>query len=294
MHPVSGEIAINDMREQDEALVTSLENKLLKLTGGPERFEREFCKMLRNSIDSVIDANHTGRLRLSEIEKTEKTYLGTKIEIRLRHLLRATKGDILDLKIDGTEVDIKNTVASQWTIPPEAIGHPCILIRSNETKALCSVGLLVIREVFLNPGKNRDQKKTISKAGMSHVRWILQDTPYPQNFWEFIEPAIHKAITSPRGGTARLAELFRLVQKRPISRTIVESVAQQKDSLKRLRKNGGARDQLAREGIAIFWGKNDRDLIDRLGLPFCSTDEFVAYQPQLENEIQWVRDAGHL
>ncbi len=249
-----------------------------------------------NLCRSLQPCNNSWHFRepFSEIEKTEKTYLGTKIEIRLRHLLKATKGDVLDLRIDGTEVDIKNTVASQWTIPPEAIGHPCILIRSNEAKALCSVGLLVIREVYLNPGKNRDQKKTISKEGMGHVRWILRDTPYPQNFWEFFEPAIHKAITAPRGGRARLTELFRLVQKRPISRTIVESVAQQMDSLKRLRKNGGARDQLAREGIAIFWGKNDRDLIGRLGLPPCSIDEFVAYKPELENEIQWVRDAGHL
>ncbi|MFO0504414.1 MAG: NaeI family type II restriction endonuclease [Acidobacteriota bacterium] len=210
------------------------------------------------------------------------TYIGTKVEIRLRHLLGAPKGKRLDLLIDGVEVDVKNTIHKQWSIPPEAIDHPCILIRINEKTALCSLGILVVREHLLNQSKNRDDKKGISRAGLSQVKWILHDEPYPKNFWEEQDPVIQAAIKSPRGGTERLATLFRLVQRTPIPRSVVESVAQQKDPLKRLRRNGGARDILSKEGITLLWGRNHRDVIRRLGLPPCGSDEFISLKPSVE------------
>ena len=62
------------------------------------------------------------------------------------------------------------------------------------------------------------------------------------------------------GGTARLAALFEAVQKKPISRVIVQAIAQQDDCMKRVRRNGGGRDVLAPKGIAILWGTGDRGL----------------------------------
>jgi len=59
---------------------------------------------------------------LGETEKTEKTYLGTKIEILIRKFFKFPKG-LLDLHIEGHDVDIKNTVGGNWMIPTEAI-HP--------------------------------------------------------------------------------------------------------------------------------------------------------------------------
>ena len=46
--------------------------------------------------------------------------------------------------------------------------------------------------------------------------------------------------------------LFRLAQQRLVSRTVVATVAQQEDYMKRVRGNGGSRSSLRPEGIVIF------------------------------------------
>ena len=249
--------------------------------------------LLRQAFDEVIDSKRSGRFTFEELEKTEKTYLGTKIEILLRNFLKFEKGGKLDLRIDDIEVDVKNTVGSQWTIPVEALGHPCILIRADEKNALCWFGLLVIREAYLNPGKNRDLKRSISRLGREKIHWLLKGVPYPANFWAQLGDERHQII-SARGGTERVAALFRRVQGRRISRNIVEALAQQKDYMKRIRKNGGARDVLSREGIAILWGRKDKTIIETLGLPSCSKDDFISFKPENESDAAMLRRAGHI
>lgn len=292
--PGQSESGVFDGGAADAALTARLEAAILRSAGGLEAFASKFGRLIREVIDAVIDTPHSNRFTLDEIEKTEKTYLGTKVEIRLRHLLQVEKGKRLDLLIDGVEVDVKNTIRKQWSIPPEAMGHPCLLIRFEERRAVCSVGILVVRPHLLNVGRNRDAKGGISRQGRALARWILHDTPYPENFWEFLDKDAQSAIRLPRGGTDRLAALFRLVQRRPIPRSVVESVAQQKDPLKRLRKNGGARDSLAREGITLLWGRNDRELIRRLGLPHCGADEFISLHAAGAEEWQILWAAGKL
>ena len=271
-----------------------LEEAILRHAGGYDKFVTEIPPLLRQAIDEVIDSARSGRFTLEEIEKTEKTYIGTKIEILLRNHLKMQKGQILDLSIDGIEVDIKNTIGTNWTIPGEALGHPCILLKAQESKAICSFGIIVIRDELLNPGKNRDGKRSISKVGLEHVHWFLRDEPYPPNFWQGLPVKTRTEVTGPRGGTERIAALFRSVQGKPISRLIVQGLAQQHDYMKRLRRNGGARDHLAREGIAILWGEKDRDLIQTLGLPTCGNEEFISYKPTAQIEIDLLREAGHI
>ena len=135
-----------------------LEVKIIEHAKGWERFKRDIPNLIRQGIDEVIDAARSKRFTLDELEKTEKTYIGTKIEILLRNHLRLEPGIVLDVLIDDVEVDIKNTIGSSWTIPQEAIGHPCILIQENEKTAKCSFGLIVIRPGVLNAGLNRDKK----------------------------------------------------------------------------------------------------------------------------------------
>ncbi len=249
--------------------------------------------LLRQAIDEVIDSRRTNRYTLNQLEKTEKTYLGTKIEILLRNALQFEHGKVLDLSIDGIEVDVKNTVGTQWTIPLEAVEHPCILIRADEANALCWFGLLVIREEHLNPGKNRDQKRSISAAARKRIHWLLEKTKYPENFWASLGTAAAE-ITGLSGGTERIAALFRYVQGRRISRNAVEALARQKDYMKRIRRNGGARDLLSPEGIAILWGKKDQALIEALGLPQCTRDEFISFKPVTEADLTLLRAAGHI
>jgi len=257
-------------------LLKRLEDAIYESAGGQKKFEEDIPAMLRQAIDEVIDPSRSKRFMLKEIEKTEKTYLGTKIEILLRHTLGLERGAKLDLIIDGVQVDVKNTVGSAWTIPNEALGHPCILISTNEAKALCSFGLIVIRAEVLNAGRNRDQKTTIKKSELKNVHWLLKDAPYPPNFWLSLEPEVRRSIVTPRGGTDRVAMLFRLYQKQPISRKLIVALAQQDDPMKRLRKNGGARDQLELERVIILSGKTQRKKIAEMGLPFCRPDEFIS------------------
>ena len=58
-------------------------------------------------------------------------------------------------------------------------------------------------------------------------------------------------------------QLFKEMEGVAISRTVIQGIAQQKDYMKRLRKNGGARDPLA-EVIALLSGNYDKNLIKAL------------------------------
>lgn len=189
-----------DASHQDYGPLKRIEDKILQHAKGRERFNQDIPNLIRQAIDEVIDAARSKRFTLAELEKTEKTYIGTKMEILLRNHLGLERGRVLDVLIDDVEVDIKNTIGSTWTIPKEAIGHPCILIQENEETSRCSFGLIVIREEVLNPGLNRDKKAAISIGALVHVHWLLRHAPYPRNFWEDIKPETRRAIMAPRGG----------------------------------------------------------------------------------------------
>jgi hypothetical protein len=63
--------------------------------------------------------------------------------------------------------------------------------------------------------------------------------------------------------------------------------------MKRIRRNGGARDKLAPKGIAVLYSETDRALMQQLGLSF-GTREFVSYKPKNDDEAKLLRDAGHI
>jgi hypothetical protein len=282
--------SLSTTQGNDSAILEGLAQTLLRQAGGLEKFSADVPLLFRRALDEVIDSARTGRLTLDELEKTEKTYIGTKIEILFRGYLKFPKGKILDLCIDGAEVDIKNTIAANWTIPQEAYGHPCVLMSCKEKAGTCSVGLFMVREEHLNPGFNKDKKRTISQVGLQHVRWILRHNPYPKNFWEVLPTKTRNHIMSGSGGTERMARLFRLVQRVPIPRNVIDAVAQQDDPTRRIRKGGGARDKLRKEGIAIFSGENDRDLIAQFQLPFCTEDEFISVSAETPEQARVLRE----
>ena len=283
-----------EQENQDSGLLQSLEEAILRNAKGPERFKQEIPILLRKSIVEVIDSARTDRVTLDETEQTEKTYLGTKIEILLRNFLEFPRGKHLDIPIDGIEVDIKNTMRDNWMIPSEAIDHPCILVKVDEESALYSFGLFVAHRDALNAGVNKDGKGSISKVGRDRIRWVARDATYPMNFWQDLDSELRRAITSLSSGTKRVDALFRLVQGKPISRTTVLGAAREKDAMRRLRKGGGARDPLRREEIALLSGHRDGLLIEALGLPKCSKDEFISFTPKLTDHKLLLQRAGHL
>jgi Restriction endonuclease NaeI len=84
-------------------------------------------------------------------------------------------------------------------------------------------------------------------------------------------------IFEPGHGTKRVDMLFRLAQRRLISRVVVATVAQQEDYMKRIRGNGGSRSSLRPEGIVIF-GQYDshRRVAETLRLPVPGPGESVS------------------
>jgi Restriction endonuclease NaeI len=279
----------------DYADLSRLETDLLDAVKGQELFEEKLRSFFRSAIDEVIDTARTGRFFLSDLEKTEKTYLGTKFEILLRDWLQVPKGVALDLLIGGQEVDVKSTTGgkSGWMIPLEAIGHLCILLRVNEERSICAVGLARARSEYLRAGENRDRKTSFSAQGTRNIWWMVQDFAYTPNFWAMIDPDLRNRIMSPRGGTERLTTLFENCLETPVSRVLIASIAAQDDYMKRIRRNGGARDNLAPKGIAVLYSENDRELMLSLGLKF-GFREFVSYRPKSAIEEKQLRDEGHI
>jgi len=268
------------------AIIADLEQR----AGGQGRLAQEVPVLLRDVIDDVIQTPRTGRRSYHELEKTEKTYIGTRVEIMLRALLTLPRGR-LDAIVAGHDTDIKHTMGNNWMIPGEAIGHPCILVAADEDRARCHFGLVVARPEYLTTSANRDAKKSLSAAGFAHIRWVFSDHPYPPNFWRTIPAASVERIVSGRTGNDRVVALFREVQDVPIARETVEGVARQKDFMRRIRSDGGrgTRDVLAAEGILLLSGKYDGPLIRVLGLP---TGDFIAHTPTGEQELQAARAAG--
>ena len=276
-----------DEQHPDYDDLCKLECDLLTSVGGREFFEEKLRSFFRSAIDEVIDTARTGRFFLSDLEKTEKTYLGTKFEILLRDWLDVPRGVVLDLLIGGREVDVKSTTggASGWMIPPEAIDQLCVLLRVNEIDSTCAVGIVRARPDYLRTGQNRDAKTSFAAAGRVNIWWLVQDFSYSPNFWTLVSSEVRNYIMEPRGGTERLVRLFAECQGIPVSRVLIASVAKQDDFMKRLRRNGGARDKLTAMGIVVLYSEAHRDLMKKLGLQF-GTREFVSFSPKSQTEIE--------
>jgi hypothetical protein len=192
---------------------------------------------LRKAFDEIIDGARTGRYRIEHLEKTEKTYIGTKVEIVLRAELELQRGVRLDNLICGSEVDTKFSIDGKWMIPREAIGEICLLVSGNDNSGTFNVGLLRTVPAVLTPGSNQDGKRNVSAAGRAQIVWLLRNEALPRNFLLDIDEELRAAILAPKSGSGRLRSLFTLVTGQLIPRSGILQVAQlQGDPLKRARE----------------------------------------------------------
>lgn len=273
--------------------LTAIKNELVSRAGGMTAIEREIPALLRETIDDVIQTPRTGRRSYEELEKTEKTYIGTRVEIMIRAFFRLPKGR-LDLLILGRDADVKFTIGGNWMMPKEVINHPCLLLAADEERARCYFGLFIADPAYLSMSTNQDQKRTVSAAGFSHILWLLNGYPLQPNFWRTIPHASAVAIASQTTGNERVMALFREVQDRAIPRDVIEATARQKDFMRRIRADGGrgTRDLLAREGILLLSGKYDAVIINRLGLGEVGPSEFISHAPANDAERDIARAFG--
>lgn len=180
-------------------------------------------------------------------------------------------------------------------IPPEAIDQFCVLLRVNELDSKCAFGIVRARTDYLRSGNNRDQKTSFSAVGRQNVWWMVSDFHYTPNFWNVVSAEHRGEILKPKGGMQRLAILFEKYPGVCISRVQIAAIASQDDYMKRLRRNGGARDVLAPKDIAILYSerKEDRRAIAALGLTV-GYREFISHHARTDHDKRVLRDAGHL
>lgn len=232
-----------------------------------------FGGLLRQAFDEVIDGVRTGRYCLEQLEKTEKTYIGTKVEIIVRAEFELGRGAELDNLIHGIEVDTKFSLSGGWMIPREAFNKVCLLIAGSDKSGNYEVGLLRMTPDVLTSGANRDGKLSVSAVGRQLITWI-EKGKIPSNFLLEIPEDIRKNILSQRSGMQRVHALFKSVTGKLIPRKVVEQVAQQKDPMRRARQMKAI---LGAEGYVVLCAKydSDRDQIIKYGYAQHDRDDWL-------------------
>src|SRR5512146_1739778 len=207
----------------------------LRALAGRDPIEK-FGRAIRQAIDEVLDGPRTGRCRLAELAKTEKTYVGTKVEIVVRTSLGLERGPILDLEIEGRPVDIKWAMNSVWQIPQEAVGQLCLCIGGLENISRFQVGLIRCNEQWLNPGETRDRKRTLSAVGRSEMSLLVPSSPLPVNFGEQMDHEKRIAVMGEPTIQTRVTRLFTMLPQTPIPRNAIATVARTTgDPMRRVR-----------------------------------------------------------
>jgi hypothetical protein len=242
----------------DHTRIVAIAEALEKPNEFGETLSTEYPYLVDDTITQAIDATRTGRTDFYHLSPEEKKHLGSLIEARIRDLLGVPRGT-RDLSILGEEIDVKNTISSTWMVPRETYEiqpgqQPGLLLLSqyDPNSRVCSLGLILARQKYLTSGRNRDGKLSVSANGRKQIWWMVHRAPLPPDIWARIDIASYRRLRQVRGGTNRAAEFFELHLGIPIERSIVQSLLfDQKDYMKRLRSNGGARDLLSRKGIAL-------------------------------------------
>lgn len=266
-----------DKTHLDYERLSYIRDEIFKRVGGQERLIGRLPSLIKDAVDFVLDPVRTARTHVSELDRVEKTFIGLKIEHYLRDLLDVPKGLKRDIRIGDVDVDIKNTISSSWMIPPESYRDedPCLLIATAKFDGRCWLGLVIARPSYLN-APNRDHKRSVSDFGKRQIMWLVEGQSYPPSRWASIDMDEFRTLRKIRGGSKRAAEFFRKNLGKVIHRSIIESLLHdQFDYMKRLRGNGGARDYLIEEGIALLSGAYDALEARNYGKNLAK-DEFVA------------------
>jgi len=276
-----------------EAIIRWFENE-------PDARER-FRWALRDSLDELLDGQRTGRWAYQHLSKTEKTYLGTAVEINLTKEFEFENGVHLDWQIEGIDVDCKfSKDLGGWEIPMEMYlcddhggrqgkaNHPALLTWLNDDTSDWAAGLITVTDDRLRwrtdktsgeriRAYNRDNKRRLAEEAGVDIYWLWggRQADLPHNLLLQLEPQARGRIFSfARSGQARVDQLFREVQGRIVGRQTMLTVAQQDDAPKRARD---ARKNLRPEGIVVLGHQDSHPTIAaRLGIPVPVKGEWIA------------------
>lgn len=234
--------------------------------------------VLRQTLDQLYDGLHTGRYRWDQLHKTEKTHCGTLVEINLHREFDFDDGETMDYRIADVDVDCKySQTIGGWMIPPESMGHLCLLISADDQQSHWSLGVVRITEAILSQGGNRDAKRSITASGRQEIHWIFRDASLPPNILlQLPRPTVDRIMELPNG-QRRIDEIFRVAQGMRIGRGVIATLGQQDDYMKRVRGNGGSRSRLKPEGIIILGHYDEHKRIaSDLGIPVPGRGESIS------------------
>lgn len=236
--------------------------------------EERFRALVRRGLDEVIDGGRTGRWSVKQLAKTEKTYIGTKMEILVRDEFALPPGPPLDTQVRGHAVDIKWSESFAFEIARENVGQICLVVGGSEKTGSFGVGLVRPAPESLGAA-NQDKKRKLTKAGRETIRWIVPLSPLPPSFLATLVDDDRDAILAAPKGQARVRALFNRVQRRPIPRLAIETVACQRDPMRRVRQDKDER----LGGVRVIGGhlKQNRQLAAALGVPHLDRDEWVSF-----------------
>jgi len=281
----------------DYAELNTIRGEIVSRVGPIEDVRARFPALARDAVDFVLDPVRTARTTIRELDNVEKTFIGLKLEHFVRDMLDVPKG-LRDLEICGKDVDIKNTVGGNWSIPQETYrnAEACLLMAIDEEKRTCFLGLIIAKLENLHGGQgNRDTKRGVSDKGFRQILWLLNDEPFPGSKFTGLNMDRFRELRKELAGSERAAQFFRENLGRVIHRDVAQALLfDQYDYMKRLRANGGAPDTLCHEGIAILIGtyRKDRTLAQQLGFPTLKSDEIVGVAPRTEDERAAMRRAN--
>jgi hypothetical protein len=236
---------------------------------------------IRDAFDQAYDGQYTGRWDYRQLNKTEKTHIGTLVQINIHRYLTLDDGEELDYRVAGIEIDCKwSRLTHQWEIPEEMYlkehgPQLALLVWGNDYTARWAVGLLRIDEAVLLPkGKQRDRKRKINDVGKSRILWLVRDGELEANQLLRAPLELRSTILGQRSGQACVNALFENMTGQVINRASVLTAAMQDDPMKRARD---ARKHLRNKGIVIFGPYAPHpDLADGLGLPRPVKGSFVS------------------
>jgi hypothetical protein len=236
---------------------------------------------IRESFDQAYDGQRTGRWDFSQLMKTEKTHIGTLVEMWLQREFGFKDGEDLDYSIAGQEVDAKwSRNLYEWEIPLEmytSVNQIALLVWGNEYTLKWVSGLLRIRDETLKPvGKQRDRKRQLSEFGKDSILWVHESGQMIENTLVHLPDEIAWQVAQQRSGQAAVDLLFTTAPRVLINRATIDAAAQQVDAGKRVRDS---RVRLRERGIVVFGHYAPHPaMATALGLPSPTLGRFISAQ----------------
>ncbi|MFG1606012.1 NaeI family type II restriction endonuclease [Actinoplanes sp. NPDC049265] len=235
---------------------------------------------IREALDQIYDGQRTGRWDYTQLLKTEKTHVGTLVEIWLQREFGFADGRDLDYQIAGVDVDCKWSLnLYDWEIPQEMYSRGdkiALVVWANEYTARWASGLVVISESVLRPpGRQRDGKRRLNDRGRDSILWIEAGADLVKNTLLHVkDPAKLELIAYAAKGQTAVTNLFHELTGQLVNRATVLTAAQQVDGAKRVRD---ARKHLRPHGIVIFGHYAPHpQMAAELGLPVPTLGRFVS------------------